>query len=119
MIGVAPAQAFADLCRSCGQIFQGYGETTHGQSEVVERIAVVGAMSDALVREAAERGADVYVTGQYRQPARRAVADTGISVIEIGHRRSEEWGLCALAGVLRERWAVLRVILPDEQQRRS
>ncbi len=71
------------------------------------RIAVVGAMTDALVREAAERGATVYVTGQVRQPARRAVEETGLSVIEIGHRPSEEWGLRALAELLRERWPQL------------
>jgi len=75
--------------------------------QTTTRIAVVGAMTEALVREAAERGATVYVTGQYRQPARRAVEETGIHVVEIGHRASEEWGLRSLAGVLRERWPQL------------
>jgi len=28
-------------------------------------------MTNALVREAVSRGADVYITGQLRQPARR------------------------------------------------
>ena len=82
-----------------------------GQSEV-KRVAVVGAMTDALVREAASRGADLYVTGQFRQPARNAVIETGINVIVVGHRRSELWGLRALAGVVRERWFRLEVIIP-------
>jgi hypothetical protein len=34
-------------------------------------------------------------------------------VFVVGHRRSEEWGLRALAGVLRERWSALEVVLPS------
>lgn len=77
----------------------------------MRRVAVVGAMTDALVREAADRGAQIYVTGQYRQPAREAVRETGIGVIAVGHRRSEIWGLRALAGVIRERWSMIEVIV--------
>jgi len=56
------------------------------------------AMTDALVREAVSRGADVYTTGQL---ANRRAAETGTS--SGGHRRCEEWGYRALAGVLSER----------------
>jgi len=73
-------------------------------------VAVVGAMTDALVREAAERGATLYITGQFRQPAKLAVAQTQIGVIVVGHRRSELWGLQALTGVVRERWSGLEVV---------
>ena len=83
-----------------------------GVCREVSRVAVVGAMTDALVREAASRGADVYTTGQLRQPAQAAVLETGIGVVGVGHRRCEEWGLRALAGVLCERWSRLEVILP-------
>ena len=69
-------------------------------------------MSDALVREADVRGADLYVTGQLRQPAEIAAVETGIGVIAVGHRRSEEWGLRAIAHVLQERWYELEVVLP-------
>ena len=66
------------------------------------RIAVVGAMTDALVREAAEQGANLYLTGAYRKPGQQAVDETGMAVIAVGHRRSEEWGLRALADLLRD-----------------
>jgi putative NIF3 family GTP cyclohydrolase 1 type 2 len=112
MLGTVPPQTFTILRHTCKEIFGDYGETSPCRHEPITRIAVVGAMTDALVREAAERGADVYIMGQYRQPARVAVAATAIGVIEVGHRRSEEWGLRALAGVLRERWANLDVIFP-------
>ena len=67
-------------------------------------------MNDALVREAADRGANLYVTGQYRKPGQEAVDETGIAVVAVGHRRSEEWGLRALAHLLRQRWPELDVM---------
>ncbi|CAA9353742.1 MAG: hypothetical protein AVDCRST_MAG11-3697 [uncultured Gemmatimonadaceae bacterium] len=77
----------------------------------VRRLAVVGAMTDALVRQAAARGATLYVTGQLRAPALDAVRATGIAVAAVGHGRAERWGTRALAGLLRERWAALAVVL--------
>ncbi len=80
---------------------------------VVRRVAAVGAMTDALVREAAARGAGAYVTGQMRVPALRAVAETGMAVVAIGHRRSEVWGLHLLARLLRAEWPGLETIVLD------
>lgn len=77
----------------------------------VARVAVVGAMNDALVREAAARGVGLYVTGQLRQPARAAVAETGMAVAAVGHARSERWGLGALAAIIRDRWPALAVVV--------
>ena len=74
------------------------------------RVAVVGAMTDTLVREAARKGANLYLTGSYRKPGQQAVDETGIAVIAVGHRRSEVWGLQALAELLRERWPVECVV---------
>ena len=73
-----------------------------GPGTAITRVAVVGAMTDALVRAAQAAGAGLYATGQWRQPARAAVQETGIGVVAIGHRRSEEWGLQALARLLAE-----------------
>lgn len=82
--------------------------------EAVTRVAVVGAMTDALVREAAGRGADIYVTGQWRIPGASAVEETGIGVVAVGHRRCEEWGLRALAAAIGERWAGLACLVAPE-----
>ena len=111
MLGTVGSQPLAHVRERCAAMFGGYNETVGAAEQVMERVAVVGAMNDELVREAVRRGADVYLTGQFRVPARLAVQETGIAVIEVGHRRSEAWGLRALAGVLRERWATLQAIL--------
>ncbi len=111
MIGNIPTQSCAGYCCCVDEIFGGY-DTVRGDACEVSRVAVVGAMTDALVREAANRGANLYITGQLRKPAQTAVLETGISVIAVGHRRCEEWGLRALAGLLGDRWSRLEVILP-------
>lgn len=110
MIGTA-AGSYAAFRRQVAEVFGGEEEARAGKRDPLAKVAVVGAMSDALVREAAERGATVYVTGQWRRPAHRAVSETGIGVIAVGHRRCEAWGIRALAGVVRERWAGLEVIV--------
>jgi putative NIF3 family GTP cyclohydrolase 1 type 2 len=111
MIGDVLEQQFRDQQNRINQIFGSHDEAQPGAIQPIQRIAVVGAMTDELIREAAARGAQLYVTGQYRQPARQAVAETGIGVIAVGHRRSERWGLGALAGVIRERWSEIEVVL--------
>ena len=78
-----------------------------------KKIAVVGAMTDRLVRDAHAAGVDVYVTGQFRQPAALAVEETGLGVVELGHGRSEIWGLGTLADLLRTQQPSLQIVLPE------
>ncbi len=111
MVGEIPTQSFTDLCNCINHVFGGYEQVLAAEQTEVARIAVVGAMTDLLVREAANRGAEVYITGQLRQPAEQAMQETKIAAIAVGHRRSEAWGLRVLAGVLRERWASLEVLV--------
>lgn len=111
MLGNVPRLNFAEYQHQIAQVFGGQEAVWGKATDPVERVAVVGAMTAALVQEAADRGAQVYVTGQIRQPAVAAIAATGINLIAVGHRRSEAWGLRALAGVLQERWFGLSVVV--------
>ncbi len=112
MIGDVESDSFAKYGDRLKQIFNGCDRVISGTTGDISRVAVVGAMNDALVREAKDRGANIYITGQFRQNAKAALEETGISCVAIGHRRSEEWGLRALSGLLRDRFAQLEVILP-------
>jgi putative NIF3 family GTP cyclohydrolase 1 type 2 len=107
MIGRAPARSFDDWQLLVREQFGGYDRVEIGAVRVPEYVAVVGAMNPALVYEAHERGVGLYLTGEYRKSAQEAVDQTGMAVIAIGHRRTEEWGLRALAGLLREKWPKL------------
>ena len=91
-------------------LFGGFDKVEVNRQTSVGRVAVAGAMNDALVREAADRGAGLYLTGQYRPSAQTAVDQTGMNVITVGHRRSEEWGLRLLRDLLTERWPIAGLI---------
>ena len=96
--------SFAEIIARLEAEFGGMEEVTPpaaGADAPVKAVAGVGAMNDPLVRAANAAGAGLYVTGQWRQPARAAVQETGIGVAAVGHRRSEGWGLRTLAEWLR------------------
>ena len=112
MLGAIPPQTVAAFYRSVSDTFGGLEDARTCVRNEVTKVAVVGAMTGDLMREASERGAEVYVTGQMRPPAREALLDTGLGIIVVGHRRSETWALRALSHVLRERFSDLKVILP-------
>jgi putative NIF3 family GTP cyclohydrolase 1 type 2 len=115
MLGdVAPAPPDRMAARLHAEL-GGLDELAAGAPETIARVAVVGAMTDALVREAAARGAQLYVTGQRRVPAAAAVRDTGLWLAVTGHARVERWGLAALAHVLRERWPAMHVEVERER----
>ena len=80
-------------------------------SRVIARVAMARAMTPALVTQAADAGAQAYVTGQLRVPARDAAVRAGLHVFAVGHRASERWALGQLAARLRERWPALDVSL--------
>ena len=100
MMGSETQLDFRGWCQRVAFVFGGYEDAIPGQQPVPGQIAVVGAMNPALIREASERGAGLYLTGQYRKSAQKTVEETGMGVIAIGHRRSEEWGLRKLSQIL-------------------
>lgn len=86
-------------------LFGGVDEVLPGRTESIRRVALAGAMTDAMVREAAARGAELYVTGQVRQPGLRGAAETGMGIVAVGHARSEVYGLRLLASTIEARFA--------------
>ena len=109
-IGAVAPRGWKVFCEEARHEFGGIEEMQPPASGRVTRVAVVGAMTEELVREAHAAGVDVYVTGQFRQPAREAAAETGIGVIAVGHRRAERWGLRQLATLLDAEFPALTVV---------
>jgi putative NIF3 family GTP cyclohydrolase 1 type 2 len=101
---VEPADPAALIGRVT-QLFGGVDDVLPGRADAVRRVAVVGAMTDALVREAAAVGAELYITGQARQPGLRAAAETGLGIVAVGHARGERYGLRLLAGMIERHFA--------------
>lgn len=111
MIADVPKTTVAAFQARVEAEFGGLGGVHGAPTDEVTRACVVGAMRSALIHEAAERGAQVYLTGGYRKGAAHAVAETGLAVFEIGHQRSEVWGLKTLSTVLREEFPDLEVVI--------
>jgi putative NIF3 family GTP cyclohydrolase 1 type 2 len=107
MLYDAESYEFDGWLKQISQQFRGYDRAEAGRQTLINRVAIVGAMTDKLIHEAAERGAQLYVTGQYRKPAQEAVNQTGLAVVAVGHQRSEDWGLHALADILRTQWPAI------------
>lgn len=116
MIGTIAPLDMAAYCRHVMAVFNGVEEMhSNSSSRIVTRVAVVGAMTATLIQDAYGRQVDLYITGQCRAPAMAAVATTGMGVIAVGHRRSEQWGLNTLAKIVRARWPELQVLSWPEQ----
>ncbi|GJD23483.1 protein of unknown function DUF34 [Rivularia sp. IAM M-261] len=111
MIGQAPNQTFTDILNCVKEVFNEYEQIRAASESEVKKVAVVGAMTDLLVREAASHGVNVYITGQLRQPAAQEVIETQMSVIAVGHYRCEIWGLHTLASILQQRWSKLYLVV--------
>ena len=108
MIGGVGEMPFEEARALLKEVFGGL-EDAHATDNAITRVAVVGAMSRKLVTEAAERGAALYVTGQWRDHAAEAVEKTGMGVLAVGHERCEVWGLHALTHLLEERFRGVEV----------
>ena len=114
MLGRVPPQTVGAFYQSVKETFGGRDEARTCERNEVTKVAVVGAMTAELMHEASQRGAEVYVTGQMRKPAKEAIIDTGLGVVIVGHQRSEQWALSAFANILRERFCGLKVVLAKE-----
>ena len=114
MLGRVPPQTVSAFYQSVKETFGGQDEARTCERNEVTKVAVVGAMTAELMHEAAQRGAEVYVTGQMRKPAKEAIVNTGLGMVIVGHQRSEQWALNAFANILRERFCGLQVVLAKE-----
>ena len=117
MLGDIPITPTPDFLETLTELFGTLPVVENNTRETMRCIAIVGAMTDSTIREAAEQGAHLYITGQFRQPARAAVNETGMTVAVIGHKISELWGLRTLASLLHERWAHLDVVVGTDLSR--
>lgn len=113
-VAEGPAGTLESLRARLLAVFGGVeAELASHERRLITRIALARAMTAELVLESAGWGAQAYVTGQLRQPGRRAAAECGLHVFAVGHRRSETWALSGLAGQLRLRWPGLTTCIPS------
>lgn len=106
VVGPAAPGLMARIANTLGGV-----EATLGDLErPAIRAAVVGAMTDALIREAAARGVTHFVTGQIRRPGVGAAEQTGLAVVAVGQHRTEAWALRQLGAWVRDAWPAVEIV---------
>lgn len=116
MVGELPRPLpMAEWRRTIIDVYGGIEDAWEESQPEVRKVAIANMMTPALVQQAALRGASAYLTGQLRDPARAACRGHTIMAHSVGQRRAELWGLRTLAGMLRERWALMRIAIFEDR----
>ncbi len=110
LVGRTAAVPLAEVVARIGRQLGGVEEAVGPEPEMVEAVALAGAMTDELIRQSAERGAQVYVTGQIRKPGVAAAERLGVRVLAVGQDRAEAWGLRRLGRLVRTEWPGLETV---------
>jgi dinuclear metal center YbgI/SA1388 family protein len=74
--------------------------------DAVGRVAVITGSAAGELAAAADAGADVFLTGEPREPAAAESREAGIHFIAAGHHATEVFGVRALGDLLAERFGV-------------
>ncbi len=74
--------------------------------DAVGRVAVITGSAAGELAAAADAGADVFLTGEPREPAAAESREAGIHFIAAGHHATEVFGVRALGDLLAQRFGV-------------
>ena len=77
----------------------------HGP-ERIRRVAVVSGGAADLVDEAADAGADAFITGEPNEPAMARAREAGIHFVAAGHYATEVFGVRALGDLVARQFGV-------------
>jgi len=74
--------------------------------DTVLTVAICSGGAPDLVREAIERGADAYLTGEASESVYHLAREEGIHYLGAGHHRTERFGVMALGEALEREFGV-------------
>jgi dinuclear metal center YbgI/SA1388 family protein len=86
---------FADRVKSA--LGLDYAKVSGDLDKRIERVALCGGSGSSLFKEAAQAGADVYVTGDTKHHDRLDAGALGLAMIDAGHFETEKPGMVALS----------------------
>ncbi len=77
----------------------------HGPDQI-RTLAVVSGSAAAMAEDAADLGADAFVTGEPSEPAAARAKESGIHFVAAGHYATEVFGVQALGRLVAEKFGV-------------
>ncbi|WGK68602.1 Nif3-like dinuclear metal center hexameric protein [Candidatus Haliotispira prima] len=75
-----------------------------GKAESIETVGIVSGAGALAIGEAAAKGYDLLLTGEISHQHYHAAKELGLSILAIGHYRSEMGGVMRLLGMLKEHY---------------
>ncbi len=97
-------EAFAERVE---RLFGGQPLVLPAGPEWINRVAVCSGGAPEMIREAKNRGADLFLSGEAAEPVFHYAHEEGIHFIAAGHHRTEMFGVQALGEHLAERFGVV------------
>lgn len=76
-----------------------------GGKDLVETIAWCSGGAQGYIQQAADFGADVYISGEVSEPTMHIAKEAGIHYLAAGHHATETWGVQALCEHLIQKFA--------------
>jgi len=112
IIGKLPkAVSFSSILNKTSHIFGQITANYCFSQDKIQRIAIVSGGADKDFLEATEKGADLYITGEFGEPVQEIARETGKSFISCGHYVTERFGLLKLEKVLRKKFSLKTVFI--------
>ncbi len=105
VIGAMPPVPFEVLKQ---KVEQYYGATAASVKvkDTIRSVAIVSGGADRFVADAAQAGADCFITGRFDEPVWDAAHEEHISFLGLGHYATETVGVKALAEKLQEKFGI-------------
>ena len=104
--GAIAAAPLADLAATLSALTGDSVRTLPGGPETVTRAGIVTGAGASMLREAADAGLDVLITGEASHHHAIEAAETGVSVLLAGHYATEVWGVKAVRDLLEDRFVI-------------
>ena len=116
MVGDLPKPVTtAEWRRLVMDMYGGVDEVWENNVQSIRKVAIVNQITPALVQEAANRGAQAFLTPILRESAQASCRANNMAAFSTGIKRAEHWGLRTLAGMIRERWAGVRTAIFEDR----
>lgn len=115
-IGVIGSQSATTFDAFKEKVEQYYGRSAQAVKvkEHIKRIAIISGGADKSVREAAQAGADCFITGRVDEPVWDDAHEQGISFLGLGHYATETVGPKALGEYIKQALGIPSVFIKTE-----
>jgi dinuclear metal center YbgI/SA1388 family protein len=77
-----------------------------GGPPLVRRVAIITGRAGKMFEDAAQVGADLFLTGEPEEPSQAYAAELGVHFVAAGHHRTETFGVRALGQHVAERFGL-------------